>query len=147
MPLANNYVDKSNPKNMPDAAESKPEGSPTNGCLDRVLLIGAALLVCTMGVGAFGVADHYHVNPAWVFIAANSIVMVPLFIRDFRAHLKKPSFVAYLTAWAVIHGLLVATLMRWFSIVAMIPFLAIELTAGLVVADFFFDIRPEKEKN
>jgi hypothetical protein len=43
-------------------------------------------------------------------------------------------------------GLLVATLMRWFSIPAMLPFLAIELAAGLVAADCFFDIRPEKEK-
>jgi hypothetical protein len=72
--------------------------------------------------------------------------MVPLFVRDFRAHLKKPSFVAYLVAWALIHGLLVATLMRWLSIPAMLPFLAIELIAGLLAADYFFDIRPEKEK-
>jgi hypothetical protein len=45
----------------------------------------------------------------------------------------------------VTHGLLVATLMRWFSVLAMLPFLVVELTAGLVAADYFFDIRPAKE--
>jgi hypothetical protein len=77
-----------------------------------------------------------------VFVAGNSIVLVPIFVRDFRTQVRKPSFVAYLAAWAVIHGLFVATLMRWFSIAAMIPFLAIELTLGYFVADYFFDIRP-----
>jgi hypothetical protein len=110
--------------------------------LDKVLLISTALLVAATGVGSFWIADLFQVNPAWVFVAWNSILMVPLFIKDFRAHLKKPSFVAYLVAWAVIHGLLVATLMRWLTIPAMVPFLAIELLAGLLAADYFFDIRP-----
>jgi FtsH-binding integral membrane protein len=139
-------VRKNNQQSMPQAREMEPAKNPTNGCLDKVLLVGAALLVCVIGVAAFWFADEYHINPAWVFVAWNSILIVPLFVTDFRAQLRKPSFVVYLIAWALIHGLFVATLMRWFSIAAMIPFLAIELTLGLFVADYFFDIRPEKEK-
>jgi hypothetical protein len=120
--------------------------TPSGGCLDRVLLVVVALLVCVVSVSSGLLILIYHFNPAWFFVAWNSILMVPLFVRDFRAHLKKPSFVAYLVAWALIHGLLVATLMRWLSIPAMLPFLAIELIAGLLAADYFFDIRPEKEK-
>jgi hypothetical protein len=45
----------------------------------------------------------------------------------------------------VTHGLLVAALMHWFSVLVMLPFLVIELTAGLVAAHYFFDIRPAKE--
>jgi FtsH-binding integral membrane protein len=113
---------------------------------DRVLLFAVALVVCAAGVASALLFLVYHVNPAWFFVAWNSILMVPLFIRDFRTQLKKPSFVTYLAAWAVIHGLFVATLMRRFSIAAMIPFLAIELTTGYFVADYFFDVRPEKGK-
>lgn len=122
------------------------ERAHASGCLDRFLLVVAALLVCVVSVACGLLMLVHQINPAWFFVAWNSILMVPLFIRDFRTHLRKPSFAAYLIAWAAIHGLFVATLMRWFSIVAMIPFLAIELTSGYFVADYFFDIRPEKEK-
>src|SRR5262249_51211141 len=114
-----------------------------NGCLDKVLLIATALLVCITGLAAFWLADFYHVSPIWVFVAWNSILLVPLFIRDFRTHLRRPSFVVFLIAWALIHGLLIATLMRWLSIAAIVPFMAIELTIGLVLADYMFGIRPE----
>jgi len=34
---------------------------------DMFYLIGAALLVCVFGVGAFVVANIYHISPLWVF--------------------------------------------------------------------------------
>jgi len=114
---------------------------------DKVLLLTTALFVCVAGVVSVVLSLVYHVNPAWFFFAWNSIMLIPLFVRDFRAQLKKPSFIAYLIAWAVIHGLLVATLMRWFSIAAMIPFIAMELTLGYFVADLLFDIRPAAKEN
>ena len=123
---------------------SQTDGERT-GCRDKVLLVGAALLVCVVGVGAFWLADLYHLSAVWVFVAWNSIGLVPLFIRDFRTHLRKPSFLAFLFAWALIHGLLVVTLMRWMSILAMVPILAVELTVGFVLADYLFGIRPEEK--
>lgn len=116
-----------------------------DGCRDKVLLVGAALLVCVVGVGAFWLADLYHVSAVWIFVAWNSIALVPLFIRDFRTHLRKPSFVAFLFAWTLIHGLLVVALMRWMSMLAMLPILAAELTVGFVLADYMFGIRPEQK--
>jgi hypothetical protein len=68
--------------------------------------------------------------------------MVPLFIRDFRSHLSKLSFVVYLLAWALIHGLLVAALKLWLPLRAILPFMAIELIAGYMGADYFFNARP-----
>ena len=138
---------RSNQQRMPESLDLKPEESPARGCLDKVLLVGVAVLVCVIGGAAFWFADEYHVNPAWVFVAWNSIFIALSFIRRFRSHLKKPSFVAYLIAWAVIHGLLAVTLMRWFSIPATLPFIAIELTLGVFAADYFFNIQPDdKEK-
>jgi hypothetical protein len=99
-------------------------------------------LVCVLGGVAFWLAEEHRVNPAWVFVGWNTIWLAPLFIRDFRAHLKKPTFLAFLLVWALIHGLLVATLMRWMSVIAMVPILAVELTVGFVLADYMFGIRP-----
>jgi len=113
---------------------------------DRVLLYLTALLVCVTGVGAFWLADLYHVNPVWVFFLGNSILLVPLFVRDFRSHLRKPAFVVFLAIWALAHGLLVATLMRWLSILRIFPFMLIELFVGLVLADYLFDARPNRER-
>ena len=120
--------------------------TPSSGRLDRALLVVVALLVCVVSVSSVLFMLVHHVNPAWFFFAWNSILMVPLFIKDFRAHLKKPSFVAYLVAWTLIHGLLVATLMHWLSIPAMLPFLAIELIGGLFAADYLFDIQPAQRE-
>jgi hypothetical protein len=113
--------------------------------VDRLLLIGAALLVCAIVTGSFLLAIIFHVSSAWVFVAWNSIAVVPTFIRDFRTHLRKPSFLAFLFAWALVHGLLVVTLMRWMSILAMLPILTVELTVGFVLAEYLFDIRPEQK--
>lgn len=127
-------------------AETNQRTTSAAGCFDRVLLIVVALLVCVMSVTSVLLILVRHANPAWFFFAWNSILMAPLFVKDFHAHLKKPTFVAYLVAWALIHGLLVATLMHWLSIPAMLPFLAIELIAGLLAADYFFNIQPAQRE-
>src|SRR5262249_42502357 len=121
------------------AAQKKGQGR----WADRIRLVGVALLVCMIGTASFLVGIIYHLNPAWIFVGWNSIGIAALFIDDFRTHLKKPAFVTFLVAWAVIHGLFVVTLMRWLSIPAMLPFLAIELTVGYFLADVMFDIRPK----
>jgi hypothetical protein len=110
--------------------------------LDRAFLLGTALFVCVTSVASFWFSADHHINPAWVFVAWNSILMVPLFIRDFRSHLSKVSFVVYLLAWALIHGLLVAALKLWLPLPAILPFMAIELIAGFMGADYFFNARP-----
>ena len=63
-----------------------------------------------------------------------------------RGNWNKLFFVAYLVAWAVSSVLFVVILMRWFSIAALIPFLALELTLGYFVADYFFDIWRAKQR-
>ncbi len=113
---------------------------------DKLLLILMALLVClaVLASGLFALANH--VNSAWFFVAWNSIVMVPVFIRDFHTQLRKPLFVAFLVAWAVAHGFLILSLLRWGIGFAYWPlFMLLEGTVGLLVANHLFDIRPAAE--
>jgi len=63
---------------MPETRESKPSDSQVGGCRDKVLLVGAAVLVCVVEVAAFWIADVYHINPVWVFFLLNSMYIVYL---------------------------------------------------------------------
>jgi hypothetical protein len=113
------------------------------GCRDKILLLGAALAVCVGGVASFLFAEHYRVNPAWVFFAWNSIFLVPLVWDDFRSLLKKPSFLIFLFGWMVLHGLTIVGLMRWVDAVYWIPILGVELFIGYFAAYSLFDVPPE----
>jgi hypothetical protein len=125
-------------QNMPETQQIK---SSARGCLDIVFLIGVALLLCVVGVGAFWAADAYHVNPMWVFFLWNSVFMVPIFMKDFRNHLKRPTFVAFLIIWGVIHGLVVVMLMRRTPVVVWLLAISVELFLGYLLADRIFGIR------
>jgi hypothetical protein len=107
---------------------------------DRMLLFGAALLVCVVEGAAFWYADVYHVNPAWVFFGLNSLAMIPLFIRNFRGQLKRASFLAFLAGWAIAHGLLVLALMLWVPLLYWIPILGVEMFAGYIAARLLFGV-------
>jgi len=126
---------------MPETLDIKPSESAANGCLDKVLLVGAAVFVCVVQVAAFWIADVYHVNPVWVFFLLNSMYIVYLAVKDFRIHLKKPAFVAFLIIWGMIHGLVVVVLMRWTPITVWFLGISLELGIGFVLADRVFDIR------
>ena len=110
------------------------------GFLDRALLLVVALTVCLVGGAAFWMAEDYHINPAWVFLAGNSILLIPLVAGDFRGMFRKPSFILFFVFWMVIHGLTVLSLMRWVSLAYWIPLLALELAVGYFIAYSFFDV-------
>ena len=107
---------------------------------DRMLLLGAALLVCVVEGAAFWYADVYKVNPAWVFFGLNSAAMIPLFARNFREQLKRASFLSFLAGWAIAHGLLVLALMLWVPLLYWIPVLGLEMFAGYIAARLLFGV-------
>jgi hypothetical protein len=110
---------------------------------DKILLVAAAFAVCIGGGAAFWFAEDYHVNPAWVFFAWNSMLLVPLVWGDFRSLLKRPSFFIFLFGWMVLHGLTIVGLMRWVDAVYWIPILGVELFIGYFAAYSLFDVPPE----
>jgi hypothetical protein len=112
--------------------------------LDLVLLLLAAFVLCVVGVGAFWLADRYRLNAIWVFVCWNSIILMPMFFKKFRGHLKRPSFIVFLLVWAVFHGFIVVGLMRWLPFVYCVPVILIELTLGFLVADWLFGVLPSE---
>ncbi len=107
-----------------------------------MLVVALALLLCVFGVSAFSLADKYHINEVWVFFAWNSILAIPLFVRGFRGHFKRSSFMVFLAGLAVAHGLIVVSVMRWVPLVYWVPLFALELYAGAWAAYRFFGVVP-----
>jgi hypothetical protein len=103
-------------------------------------LLGTALLICFVFVGSFTLSDLYGVSPVPMLIVWNSILMIPLFWRDFRSLWKKPSFVAFFVIWMLFHGLVVVALMRWTSIINWPVGILLELTLGLLIAHWLFGV-------
>jgi len=113
------------------------------GIRDGLLELLLALLLCFLGVGSFFLADEYHVNKLWVFFAWGSFGMVPVFVRAFRGHLKRPHMKPFLAGLAVIHGLVFLSLMKWrVPLEYWFPIFIVELSVGAWAAYRFFGIIP-----
>jgi hypothetical protein len=107
---------------------------------DKALLVGAALLVCVLGVGVFFIAIQYHVSTLWIFLAVNSIGFTIVVARQFRGYWKTVSFFAFFALWVLIHTLLLlAALIRgpwpyW------LPVFGVELFLGYLAAYWLFGL-------
>jgi hypothetical protein len=120
----------------------QPPKTPTVGFLDKVLLVGLAVLICVIGVAAFVLGETCHVNPSWQFFAWGSIGVVPLFVRNFRGQSKRPGFVLFLAAWVLVHGLIVASLIHWVSLVFWLPVFGLEFIVGYLAMFWLFGAVP-----
>jgi hypothetical protein len=106
---------------------------------DRILLVGAALLVCLIGGEAFTLADDYHINPAWVFFAWNSIFLIPIVGRRFKkTQWDNPRFIAFFGVWMVLHGVVMVFLTGRVPIIYWAPFIVLELFVGFFLARLLF---------
>ena len=113
---------------------------------DRMLLAGSALLVCVTTGASFLLGDIYHINPAWLFLAWNSILLLLSVGRGFRGSFKNPYFIVFFVAWMSVHGAVVVSLMRWVRMLYWIPLMAAELFIGYVIANWLFGILPDIRK-
>ena len=105
---------------------------------DRALLIGTALLVCLVSGGAFWIADIYHINPAWIFFAGNSIFAVPMLWKPFHPYIRKPKFIFFFLVWICIHGATVVSMMLWLPVEIWPVVMLLELAVGFIIAKLFF---------
>jgi hypothetical protein len=111
---------------------------------DQMLMLSLAMMICLSGVASFWLADEYRVNPAFIFLGWNSIALIPLFVKKFRTHLKRPSFIAFLIAWMVVHGLVMVVLTRWVPILYWAPFIFLDLLVGFLAANWLFGVMPNE---
>jgi hypothetical protein len=104
------------------------------------------VLICVIGVAAFILADAYHVNPLWLFLAWNSVGLVAAVGWGFRSHWKRPAFIAFFTVWLTVHAAVVTVLMGWVPIVYWLPLFFLELFIGYLFAYWLFGVPLDHEQ-
>jgi hypothetical protein len=106
------------------------------------LLVGAALVVCVVGVGAFIFAEVHHYNPLWVFFSGISIVFLAGAREDYRKEFRSPRFVFFVLVWLVINIVIIVVVLRFLRWVYLIPALIIEQGLFYKSAYSLFGVRP-----
>ena len=113
------------------------------GVRDGLIVIGLAVFLCLFLLGAFAVADTYHINVLWVCFAWSSVLAVPAFLRAFRGHLKRPHMIPFLTILVLVHGIVFVSLIKWqVPAVYWFPIFIVELSLGAWASYRFFGIIP-----
>jgi hypothetical protein len=114
--------------------------------LDTFYLVGAAILLCVLGAGAFIVADVYHVSPLWVIVSLISVGFFAGAREDYRREFRSPRFVAFVCGWVVINVVVFITFLVLFGWVWLIPALVLEQILFYMSAFWFFDVPPPSKR-
>jgi hypothetical protein len=112
--------------------------------VDMFYLMGAALLVCVLGLGAFLLADIYHINPLWALFGLISVGVLAGAREDYRKEFRSPRFVAFVIGWLVINVLVIIVVISSFGWLWLIPALLLEQFLFYMTAYWFFDVPPSK---
>ena len=114
--------------------------------LDTLYLICAALLVCALGVGAFVLANIYHVNPLWIFFGLLSLGFFVGAREDYRKEFRSPRFVAFVIGWLVINVVVVVFVVAGFGWLWLIPTLLLEQVLFYMSAYWLLGVNPPSTK-
>jgi hypothetical protein len=119
---------------------------PTRGkrLLDRLALLGCALLVIVVGGSAFLLAAKYHVNAAWVFGAWAAVFFFLIVGWGYRRKFRDPAFVSFFVAWTLVHVLVYVLVLAYLGFPWYIPIAVLELWIGYTIAIWQFGLRPTR---
>jgi hypothetical protein len=145
VPLENEYhkcvMDDAN-----RVAPSKEQSAFSRRLLDLCLLVGSALIVCAVGLGAFLVAEIRHVNPLWVFFGLISIGFVAGAREEYRKEFRSVRFVFFVLAWLVINMAVIVGVLTSFGWLYLIPALFLEQVLFYMTAYWLFGLEPPSRR-
>lgn len=107
---------------------------PRSRSIDIALLIGSAFLICVLLTGSFLLADKYQVDAIWVFVAINSLGIIPIVGKRYRRGMPNRLFIPFVGAWMLVHGALATFLIVKIHVVYWLPAFAIELGLGFWIS-------------
>lgn len=110
--------------------------------LDLCYLVGAALLVCILGGGAFVIAEIRHINPMWVFLSLISLGFVVGVGEEYRKEFRSVRFVAFVCGWLVVNVSVVIVVLGSFGWLYLIPALLLEQVLFYMTAFWLFGLEP-----
>jgi hypothetical protein len=125
---------------------SQTPGGGVKKLLDRLSLIGAALLVIVVGGSAFFLADRYHVAPVWVLLGWLSVGFFAGVGWDYRAEFRSMPFISFFFAWLVLHLLIFVLVVSRFGWFYWLGALFLELFFFYATAQLLFGLKPPSRR-
>ena len=110
--------------------------------LDLCFLVGSALLLCVVVVGAFAVTEVRHVSPMWVFLSGISLVFFAWVREEYRKEFRSVRFMFFVCGWLVINLVVVVVVLGFFGWFYLIVALFLEQVLFYMTAYWLFDLRP-----
>lgn len=110
--------------------------------LDWCFLVGSALLVCAVGLGAFAIAEVRHINPLWVILSLASLGFVVGAREDYRKEFRSVRFVLFVCGWVVINVVVVVIVLGSLRWLYLIPVLLLEQFLFYMTAYWLFGVQP-----
>lgn len=102
-----------------------------NRLVELVLLVVVGLPVSFL---LFWLADELALGPDWAFGVGMGLVFLWVVGRGYRSKLRDPAFIAFFTAWLVIHIAVFLLVLRRLGFLYYIPLVPLELWVGYYVA-------------
>jgi len=109
---------------------------------DRLMLVGAALLVIVVGGIGFLLADKFHIDSAWVLLAAVSVGFFAAVGWDFRAEFRSVRFILFFVGWLLVHLLIFVLVVGRFGWLYWLLALFLELFFFYATAELLLGLKP-----
>jgi len=113
---------------------------------DLCYLVGSALLVCAVGLGAFAIAEIRHISPLWIFLSLVSLGFVAGAREDYRKEFRSVRFVLFVCGWVVINVVVVVMVMGSFRWLFLVPALLLEQFLFYMTAYWRFGVQPPQRR-
>jgi hypothetical protein len=110
--------------------------------LDLCFLVGSALLVCVLGVGAFVVTEVRHVNPMWVLLSLISVGFFAGVREEYRKEFRSVRFIFFVCGWLVINLAVFVVVLGSLGWLYLIPALFLEQILFYMTAYWLFELQP-----
>lgn len=110
--------------------------------VDLCLLIGSALIVSMLGVGAFIIAQIRNANPMWVFFSLISILFVAGVREEYRKEFRSVRFISFICGWLVINMAVVVVVLSYLGWLYLIPTLFGDQVLFYMTAYWLFSLQP-----
>lgn len=125
---------------------SNESGTARRGVLDISLLIGSAVLVIGLGIGAFDLSDKYHIGDAWIFALCAGVGLIAVVGKSLRSKFRKPLFVVFFIGWLAAHILVMLLVLKYLTLLFVYPFTFLDLLLGYSAAFWLFGLPSNDQK-
>jgi hypothetical protein len=141
-----NYLAAADHKTDKDRENNPVLDKPKRGFPDILALLGASILIVTLGIGSFFLADNHHIDLIWPILAWISAGFFAGIGWDYRREFKSAAFTSFFLAWLVLHSLvfvLVLGYLSWLYYVLAVP---LELFVFYASASLLFGLKPPGQR-